>query len=370
MVDPRIVRLADVLVGYALDVKPGEVITVSSTTLAAPLVRELYRGIVRAGAHPLTRIALEELVEKRLVHATDGQLEWVTPRQREDVEGAAAGITVLSDFNTRSRTGIDPARQARATRATAPLRRRQLEREASGEYRWVVTAFPTNALAQEAGMSLADYADFVFRAGLLDRDDPVVAWNELGSRIGRLAEWLAGRSELRVVAAGTDLRLSVAGRRWVAADGRGNFPDGECFTGPVEDSVEGEISFTYPAVFAGRSVEGVRLRFRSGEVVEAEAERGEAFLQEMLELDPGSRRVGEFAFGLNDAVERFTGEILFDEKIGGTIHLALGEGYPETGSTNLSALHWDMVCDLRAGGEVYADGELVYRDGRFVDDRF
>jgi aminopeptidase len=370
MADPRIARLADVLVSYSIAVQPGELVTIDGTTLAAPLVRELYRQIVRAGGHPLTRIALEGLAEERLTNGNDAQLDWVSPRLRGDVEAATAGITILSDFNTRSRSGLDPSRQARATRATAPFRRRLYEREADGEYRWVVTAFPTNALAQEAGMSLADYTKFVFTAGLLDRDDPVAAWKGIGQRIERLTEWLATVRELRIVASGTDLRLSVEGRSWVASDGRGNFPDGECFTGPVEDSVEGEIAFTYPAVFAGRSVDGVRLRFREGEVVEADAERGLDLLEEMLALDDGARRAGEFAFGLNDAVATFTGEILFDEKIGGTVHLALGEGYPETGSKNLSALHWDMVRDLRSGGEVYADGELVYRDGVFLAGRF
>ncbi len=370
MADPRVAGLADVLVAYSLEVKPGEVVTIDGTTLAAPLVRELYRRVVRAGGHPLPRIALDGLAEERLARGTDAQLEFVTPRVRADVERAAAGVTILSDFNTRSRSGVDPARQARATRAAAPFRRRLFEREAEGDYRWVVTAFPTNALAQEAGMSLPDYEDFVFSAGLLDRDDPVAAWRAFGAGIERLAAWLAGRRELRVVAPGTDLRLSVEGRTWIASDGRGNFPDGECFTGPVEDSVEGEVSFSYPAVFAGRSVEGVRLRFRGGEVVEADATRGAELLNEMLDLDEGARRVGEFAFGLNEAVTAFTGEILFDEKIGGTVHLALGEAYPETRSGNVSALHWDMVCDLRTGGEVYADGELVYRAGRFLNELF
>jgi aminopeptidase len=370
MIDPRIARLADVLVSYSIAVEPGEVVTIDGTTLAAPLVRELYRRIVRAGGIPLTRIALEGLAEERLVNGSDTQLDWVTPRLRGDVEGAAAGITILSDFNTRSRSGIDPGRQARVSKATAPIRRRLFEREAAGDYRWVVTAFPTNALAQEAGMSLADYAEFVFAAGLLDRDDPVAAWRTLGERMERLTDWLARVRELRVVAPGTDLRLAVEGRSWVASSGRGNFPDGECYTGPVEERVDGEIAFTYPAVFAGREVQGVRLRFRDGEVVEASAERGGALLEEMLALDEGARRAGEFAFGLNDAISSFTGELLFDEKIGGTVHLALGEGYPETGSKNVSALHWDMVCDLRDGGEVYADGELVYRSGRFLNGRF
>ncbi len=370
MTDSRLGRLADVLVSYSLDVQPGEIVTIESTTLAAPLVRELYARVLGAGAHPLMRLALDGLAEARLALGSDDELDWITPRLRADVENVDARIAILADFNTRSRSAIEPSRQARVTRAARPYRRRLFEREAAGEFRWVVSAFPTQALAQEARMSLADYEDFVFTAGLLDADDPVAAWKATGERIHRLAEWLATVRELRIVGTGTDLTFSVEGRSWIASDGRANFPDGECFTGPVEDSVEGEISFSYPAVFNGRSVQGARLRFRAGEVVEAEAVRGQAFLEEMIALDDGSRRVGEFSFGLNDAVGGFTGEILFDEKIGGTVHLALGEAYPETGGTNRSALHWDMVCDLRRGGEVYADGKLVYLDGRFLAERF
>jgi aminopeptidase len=370
MVDQRIARLADVLVRYSLEVRPGELVTISGSTLAAPLIRELYRGVIRAGGHPRTRVALGELAVDRLARGNDAQLDWLDPFQADETEKADASIAILAEYNTRARSGIDPARQARVNRARSPLLTRMLEREAAGEFRWCVTAYPTPAAAQEARMSLDDYADFLFSSCFLEREDPAAAWRELGERIARLADWLGTVRELRVVANSTDLRLGVEGRTWVASDGKSNFPDGECFTGPVEDSVTGEIRFTYPATFQGRLVEGAWLRFEHGEVVDAGADRGAAFLHEMLELDGGARRVGEFAFGLNDAVTAFTGEILFDEKIGGTVHLALGESYPQTGGVNRSALHWDMVCDLRRGGEVYADGELVYRDGRFLDGRF
>jgi aminopeptidase len=219
-------------------------------------------------------------------------------------------------------------------------------------------------------MSLAAYEEHVYRAALLDRDDPVEAWRALGSRIRRLADWLAGVRELRVVAEETDLRVGVEGGTWIVCDGKENMPDGEVFTAPLVTSVEGTIRFTYPAVFRGRAVADVRLRFRGGDVVEASASRGQDYLDQMLGLDEGARRVGELAFGLNDAVSTFTGEALLDEKIGGTMHLALGEAYPESGGTNASALHWDMVCDLRRGGEVYADRKLVYRDGRFTNGAF
>jgi aminopeptidase len=215
-------------------------------------------------------------------------------------------------------------------------------------------------------MSLAQYEDFVYRAGLLDRDDPVNAWRELGTRLRTIAERLSQVNELRVVADGTDLTVGVGGRTWIPCDGKENFPDGEVFTGPVETRVDGRIRFTYPASFSGRLVRDVELRFEAGEVVEATAADGQGFLREMVALDPGARRVGEFAFGMNDAIDEFTGHTLFDEKIGGTAHLALGKSYPESGGLNQSALHWDLVCDLRGGSEVYGDGELVYRDGAFL----
>jgi aminopeptidase len=178
---------------------------------------------------------------------------------------------------------------------------------------------------------------------------------------------LESKSELRVVGEDTDLTLGVGGRTWVRANGKSNLPDGEVFTGPIETSVEGTIRFSFPAMVRGRSADGVVLRFVGGEVVEAKARRGEEFLREMIGIDDGARRVGEFAFGLNDEVTEYTGSLLLDEKMGGTVHLALGRSVPQTGGENISALHWDMVCDLRAGGEVYADGELVYRDGAFVN---
>ena len=367
MADARVERLADVLVSYSTSVGPGDLVILDSSPLAAPLVRAAYRRILEAGGNPEVHVAAEGVAEALLSEGNDAQLEWIPPARREEHEEADVRIAIEGEFNTRSLSGVDPARQARAVRARESLRRRYLERAAAGELRWCVTVFPTNAAAQEAEMSLAEYERFVYSAGFLDRDDPVGAWRAFGEELARLAAWLETRSELRIVADGTDLTVGVAGRRWIPSQGKENFPDGEVFTGPVEWSLEGEISFTYPARLQGRMIEGIRLRFEGGEVVEATAERGEPVLREMVAIDAGSRRAGEFAFGMNEAIREFTGHTLFDEKIGGTIHLALGKAYPETGGVNESALHWDLVCDLRNGSEVYADGELVYREGRFLD---
>jgi len=363
----RIERLAGVLVDYSTRVKQGDLVCIDTGPAAAPLVREVWRRVLDAGAHPHLRLDVDGAPDLLLRDGTDAQLDWVSPLRKAEVERADVRIAIEAEVNTRGNTGVDPERQARSERAREPLRRVHFARASAGELRAVVTLYPTDAAAQDANMSLSEYEDFVFHAGLLDRDDPVAEWEALGKTYARLADWLDERREIRIVGDGTDLTLGVAGRTWVPCDGRENFPDGEVFTGPVETKVDGVIRFTYPASYAGRRVSGVELEFRGGEVVRAEAAEGETFLREMIALDEGARHVGEFSFGLNEAVHEFTGHTLFDEKIGGTVHLALGASYPESGGQIQSALHWDLVCDLRQGSEVLADGEVVYRDGRFVD---
>jgi aminopeptidase len=370
MADSRHERLAGLLVGYSTNVAEGDLVLVEGTALAEPLLREIYRAVLRAGAHPRPRVGVEGLTENLLLEGSEAQLEWINPVRIDEIESADVRIAVEASANTKSLSGIEPTRQAAYMRARGTLGNRTIERAAEGTLRWVGTVYPTNAAAQDAGMSLREYKDFVYGAGFLDRPDPAAVWAELGGRIERLARFLDERKELRIVADGTDLMLGVEGRRWIPSQGRENFPDGEVFTAPLEDAVDGEIHFTYPAVFQSREVDDVRLRFEKGEVVEATASRGQDFLEQMIALDEGARRVGEFAFGLNDAVTVFTRNILFDEKIGGTVHLALGTAYPESGGLNRSSLHWDMICDLRSGSEVYADGELVYRDGAFLNGIF
>ncbi len=370
MPERAVERLAEVAVSYSTRVRPGDLVVIESGPLAAPLVREIYRRVLEAGGYPLVHVALEETQEELLREGSDGQLQFVSPARREEIEAADVRIVLDAEENTRTLFAADPRRQALHKRARKPLGDRLFERSAAGELRWLVTLYPTHAAAQDAGMSLADYAEFVYRAGLLDKDDPVGAWRALGERLDHVAEWLGTKNELHVLADGTDLRLRVGGRRWVASRGFENFPDGEVFTGPVETSVEGTVRSSFPAAYQGRIVEEVELRFEGGEVVAVEAARGRDFLEEMLALDEGARRMGEFAFGMNEAITRFTLNTLFDEKIGGTMHFALGKSYPETGGVNNSALHWDLVCDLREGSEVFGDGELVYRDGRFLDGLF
>jgi aminopeptidase len=365
--DPRLEKLAEVLVGYSTAVGAGDVVQIDGHRLAGPLFREIYRHSLRAGGHPSAQLIVDEAHESLHEEGSDDQLAFVPLSARWTLEHGEVWLVLVAPENTKNLTGAEPAKVARWLQAREPYNARYLERSASGEFRWVVCKYPTDAAAQDAGMSLPEFEDVVYRAAFVDSDDPVAAWQEFGARLEQAAAFLETTSELRVVAEDTDLTLRVAGRTWIRADGKRNMPDGEVFTGPVETSVEGTIRFSFPATMRGREVENVFLRFERGEVVEATASRGQDFLHELVGMDEGARRVGEFAFGLNDAVTEYTGSLLLDEKIGGTVHLALGKSVPGTGGVNASALHWDMVCDMRRGGEVYADGELVYRDGAFLN---
>ncbi len=367
--DPRIGRWAKTLVNYCLEVRPGQTVLIASTPLAEPLVTEVYREVLRAGAHPIPRIELPQLREILLTEGNDEQLAWLDPTQKLLTETLDARLYIQAEPNTRSLAGVDPKRQAMAVRSGRELREIFSRRSLSGELRWCGTLYPTEAHAQDADMSLADFTEFVYEACFLNSPDPAEAWRELGRRQQFYVDWLAGKHEARVVGPDTNLRVSIQGRTFRNSDGKRNFPSGEFFTSPVEDSAEGAIRFTVPSSVGGRLVQDVRLRFARGKVVEASAAVGDAYLREMLAMDEGASRVGEFAFGNNAGIQRGIRNILFDEKIGGTIHMALGNSYPETGGKNVSALHWDMVCDLRAaagGGEVYVDDILFFKDGRFV----
>lgn len=366
MHDIRINRLAEVLVGYSLDVQEGQVIELAGSPLATPLLVATCREVLKRGAHPLTRVQLPGIAEAMLENGTDAQLGFVAPTESYGFEQADGMLRILSDYNTKSMSGIDPTRQQIFQRARTDMRRKMLERSAAGDLNWCVSLFPTDAFAQDAEMSIDDYAEFVFRAGLLDREDPVAEWQKMSQEQARLIAWLSSRSEIHVTAPGTDLKLNVGGRTWMNADGHYNFPDGEIFTGPIENSTNGHVRFTFPSSTNGREVENIRLEFHDGKVVNATAAKNEEFLNRMLDTDEGARLIGEFAIGTNPAIDKFTGNILFDEKIGGTLHMAVGSSYPETGGLVQSAVHWDMICDLRESSEIRVDGELFMKDGEFT----
>jgi aminopeptidase len=366
MIDSRISKLAEVLVRYSMNVQPEQQVVVAGGAEASPLLLAACREVLAAGGFVVPMVGLQGVEEIILKHGNDQQVSYISPVQRFPVEQADARLQVLAETNTRALNGVDPARQQLAQLARRELMQTMLERAARDELRWCLTLYPTEAYAQDADMSLGDYADFVFNAGLLDQDDPVAAWREASAEQQRLIEWLKGKREVHVTGPDTDLRVTVAGREWINADGTHNFPDGEIFTGPVEDSVEGTIRFSYPSMVQGREVEDIRLWFEGGQIVKATAAKNQEFLDKMLTADEGAKRLGEFAIGTNFGITKFTKNILFDEKIGGTVHMAIGAGYPETGSRNQSAVHWDMICDLRQGGQVSVDGQVFLQDGKIV----
>lgn len=369
MIDSRVERLAQLVVEYSLDLREGQILRISGTEAAEPLIAALYRAAVRRGAHVYSQVQLEGTHELLVAEGTDAQLTYVAPGELEEMDAIDAAVSIWSSHNTRSFTRADPERHQRLIASRRGVVNRLWDRIARGEARWCGTLFPTHAHAQEAELSLPEYERFVYGAcHVLDGEDPAEHWRAVSRQLTARADELDRVRELRIVGPDTDLRVGVAGRRWRAADGHLNLPDGEIFTSPIETETEGEIRYTFPAVFGGREVEDVRLRFEGGRVVAAEAAVGAEYLRSLLDMDDGARVLGEVAFGCNYEIDRFTRDTLFDEKIGGTMHLALGSGFKDLGSRNESGLHWDMICDLREEGEVYADGELVWRAGAFLHD--
>jgi len=366
MADPRIKTWAKALVGYSVEVQPGQTVAITGHVAAAPLLREVAREVVARGGYPVVIPVLEGPDVDLLLEGSDEQLRYLTPLERFMRTEADVLINIRAESNTKRLSAVDPARQSLYQSARRELTETYMRRAAEGELDWTLTLYPTDAYAQDADMDIEAYTDFVVQACKLDREDPVAAWLELKEQQQRLIDWLAGKKEVHLTAPDVDLRLSIEGRTWINSDGKRNFPSGEIFTGPVETSVNGHIRFSFPVVTAGRQIEDIRLRFEDGKVVDATAAKNEDYLIRTLDTDEGARYLGEFAFGTNFDITRFTKNILFDEKIGGTVHMAVGAGYPETGSINRSAVHWDMICDLRQGGQVTVDGEVFQKDGRFV----
>jgi aminopeptidase len=363
--DPRIARMAKVLVEYSLEVQPGWVVTITTGPAAMPLVKVVYRQVLEAGAHPYALIDVPGAREMLLNKGSDEQLLHTDPYRLQMLEQSNAVLDILAEENTRSLSGIDPARQALLQQGRKPLLARSMARITENRPR-CVTLFPTNAYAQDAEMSLQDFEDFVFHACLLDGDeDPAARWREVSHEQQRIVDWLKGKRQVHLEAPGTDLTMSIEGRVFINSDGKRNFPSGEVFTSPVDETVKGHITFSYPASYGGRTVQGVKLTFENGRVMRFSAEQGEDYLAAMLRVDDGAARMGEFAIGTNPGVTRMTRNVLFDEKIAGTIHCALGNAYPHAGGTNESAIHWDMVTDMREG-RITVDGETVYEAGKFV----
>ena len=366
MTDPRHVKLASLLVNYCVGVQPGNKVMLSGGHISKPLMLEVYKEVVRVGGHPFPVWNVPEFQEILLKNGNDEQLQHIHEPMKVVIETFDCQIGLWSDDNTRTMSAVDPARQQLYRAARSDLMEVSMKRSATNEFRWVGTMFPTNAHAQEADMSLSDFEDFVYSACYVDKDDPVAEWKKVSAMQQKLVDWLVGKKNVKVEGPNVDLTLSIAGRTFINADGKQNMPSGEIFTGPVEDSCNGWIRYSYPAIVGGREVTGIELQFEEGKVVKATAEKNQDFLISTLDTDEGARYLGEFAIGTNDGIQRFTKSILFDEKIGGTMHMALGAGYPETGSVNKSSVHWDMICDMRDGGKIWVDDELFYDSGKFL----
>jgi len=369
--DSRVSKFAKVLVEHSARVLPADRILLEGTTAAEPLLRELYIRILEKGGYPHLMMALPGMMrfsqdEMYLTYAKDIQLDFVPTFYKLAYDQFEGRIRIHSATNTRGTTNIDPAKLQRRSKAISSITQAQFRRGADGSFKWVTTLFPTEAYAQDANMSLKEYEDFVFGAIHINEDDPIAFWKSMESKQQSTVDFMMGKSQVILRGPNVDLTLSVKGRTFMNSFGIYNMPDGEIFTGPVEDSVNGWVKFTYPANYGGTSVEGAELTFSNGRVDAAKAEKNQDFLLKTLESDAGSRHLGEFAIGTNFDIQQFTGNILFDEKIGGSFHMALGAGYPETGSKNKSAIHWDMICDMRKDSEILVDGDLFYKNGQFV----
>ena len=366
MRDQRLLKYAQTLVNYSLYVKPGEWVVIRGSDLAMPLIKECYREVLKAGAHPTVILTPEGISEILLKEGSDDQLQFNAPMMMTVYSQADKILNILGDHNLKSLAAVPSERIALQRRSGAPVTKIYNDRVARGEMDWTLCLYPTASGAQEANMSLSDYEEFVFEACLLNADNPTAAWQKIHDQQESMVTYLNQKTSFHVIAKDTDLTLSTENRVWINSDGHHNFPSGEVFTAPVKESVNGTIRFTFPGIYSGQEIEDICLTFKDGRVVQASAKRGEALLHALLDTDAGSRYVGEFAIGTNYGITQFTRNMLFDEKIGGTIHLALGKSYPECGPLNDSMLHWDMLCDMKEGGEIYADGELFYQNGLFI----
>jgi len=368
MNNPRIENLAKILVHYSTKVKENDKVMIRGFPLepiATPLITEIYREVLKAGGHPHISMDLEDIRYIFLTEASERQLMHPNFVAKKVAEEFDVDIRIGSDTNTRRFTSVKPESRRLLAQAHSGINETLSQRSTSGKLRWVVSRFPTPAYAQDAEMSLTEFSDFFYHCSFADLEDPLAQWKQMQANQERLVRWLDGRRHVRISGKNIDLEMSIEGRTFISCHGLANVPDGEIYTGPVEDSVNGTVKFSFPCIWSGVEVNGVELVFEKGKVVKASADKNEEFLLTILSTDEGAQYLGEFGIGTNDQIRRFTKNMLFDEKIGGTIHLALGSGYPLSGSLNRSAIHWDMLCDMREGGQIVVDGELFYDSGVF-----
>lgn len=368
MYDDMAAKMASVITAYSQPISPGDRVLISGNTHTAPLVEALYEAIIRRGGHPIPLVGLPGLNEIKLMLANDEQLQFTNPAMLALLDEIDVYLSIFGSGNTKGLAQIDPQRLTLVQKAQQPVLEKYFSKVASGELRWCILPWPTTADAQEAERGLHAYRQFVYEACALHLDDPVAYWTEVRDRQEKLVTYLNDKNRLEIKGPGIEMSLEFGGRLWVSAYGDNNFPDGEIFTGPIEDSVNGHVAFNLRSVYGGREVRGVKLTFKDGKVIEASAEKGEDYLMSQLDMDEGARFLGEFAIGTNWNIQEVTGSTLFDEKIGGSIHMALGRSIPETKGENFSNIHWDMVHDVKQDSTIHIDGELFYKDGHFVID--
>jgi aminopeptidase len=365
MADPRIKKLAQVMVHYSLGIKRGQKVYMQTSPAAQEFNLAFYEETIKTGAHIDVLTELPGAAEVFFKYANKQQLNYTSPIRELVHTTYDARMVVEAEYNTHELAGVDPKRISLSRKANAPLFHKMVQRIGSGELKWCLTVIPTHAAAQDANMSLSDYTEFVFEAGMLNAKDPVALWKAEKKNQMKLVNWLKGKKEAVLKGDNIDLRLSIKGRKFIPCAGDQNFPDGEVFTSPVEDSVNGWVRFKYPAIFDGQEIEDIELWFENGKVVKEKAARNQELLTSQLNTDEGARYLGEWGIGTNYNIKKFTKNMLFDEKLGGTIHLAMGLGFEEAGGHNSSGLHWDMLCDM-ANSEVVIDDKLFYKNGKPV----
>jgi aminopeptidase len=364
MASDIIKKYAKLLVNYSLGLKKGDRVLLVSTYLAEELLKEVYKEAINVGANPEFKIALNGTEKIFYDNASDMQLEYVSPITKHVYENYNALLNVIAPFNVKELQNTPAEKKQKASAARRELNKIFMTRAAAHELRWTLCVYPTNAEAQECGMSLSEYTDFVHNICFLNEPDPIACWNKLDRDQQKIADLLNRKKEVQFRGKNIDVKFRTDGRKWINSNGHNNMPSGEIFTGPVEDSVNGHVRFSYPGIYMGQEIEDISLEIKNGEVVKGTAAKGQELLNKILEV-PGARRFGEAAIGNNERANVFTKNMLFDEKMGGTIHMALGAAYPETGAVNESAIHWDLLADMK-DGEILADGETIYRNGKFI----
>lgn len=359
-------KMAKILVNYSVEVGKGDEVVIRGPAQSQSLIQELYKEVLKAGGHPQILASPEDKDFLFFNYASEEQITHKPKLLQLIAQEYDAVINIKAEYNTKALSNINSKKMAQRQNATRDITSTFMDRAAQGELNWVLAQFPTHASAQDAEMSLTEYRNFLIKACKLDRENPEQEWSEIHKFQKELVDKLDKISQITVKSKDTDLTLSTKGRSWINCSGKENYPDGEVFTAPVEDSVQGHIRFSFPGVYQGKAIEDIKLEFEDGLVMGSSAKRGQQLLENLLQTDSGAKRLGEFGIGTNYGITQFTRNMLFDEKMGGTIHLALGRGYPESGSENESGLHWDMLCDMKDGGEIMGDGELIYKDGEFV----